>query len=76
MTEYKTLRVPEEAYELAQDAKQDDETWGEYLRRCSDNPPEVREFVEGGLEDEIEKLQELVERVPQETAEAISRRYE
>lgn len=48
MTEYKTLRVPEDAYELAKDAKQDDknETWGEYLRRCSENPPLVKEFVE------------------------------
>jgi hypothetical protein len=46
MTDYKTLRVPESAYNDAKHAKRDGETWGEYLQRCSDNPPEIREFVE------------------------------
>jgi hypothetical protein len=51
MTDYKTLRVPESDYDDAKDAKKDGETWGEYLRRCSENPPEIREFVE--LKDEL-----------------------
>lgn len=50
MTEYKTLRVPEDAYDAAQDAKRDAETWGEFLQRCSDTRPEIREFVEAGSE--------------------------
>lgn len=51
MTEYKTMRVPAEAWETAQKARGDGETWGEYLRRCADEPrvelseDEVRELV-------------------------------
>ena len=68
MVDYKTLRVPEEAYEHAKEAKKDDETWGEYLRRCSENPPEIKRFVEADasntdelvsqLEDSLEGLSE------------------
>jgi hypothetical protein len=35
-TEYKTMRVPEDAWEQAREAKASDETWGEYLLRCAD----------------------------------------
>jgi len=51
MTEWKTMRVPEEAWEQAQQARGDGETWGEYLRRCADErrvemtEDEVRELV-------------------------------
>jgi len=38
MTEWKTMRVPEAAWESAQAARGDGETWGEYLRRCADAP--------------------------------------
>jgi len=38
MVEYKTMRVPAPAWEAAAEAKGDDETWGEYLRRCADEP--------------------------------------
>jgi len=44
--EYKTMRVPKEAWEVANETKRDGETWGEFLQRCSNNPPEIREFVE------------------------------
>jgi hypothetical protein len=44
--DYKTLRVPVDAWHDANMAKEDNETWGEYIRRCSDNPPTKREFVE------------------------------
>ncbi|AFH22490.1 hypothetical protein OSG_eHP27_00190 [environmental Halophage eHP-27] len=36
MTDYKTMRVPEDAWQDAKDAKRDGETWGEYLQRCAD----------------------------------------
>lgn len=45
MTDYKTMRVPAEAWEQAREDKHDEETWGEFLQRCSNNPPEVRKFV-------------------------------
>lgn len=47
-TDYKTLRVPEAAYAQAKADKRDEETWGEFLQRCSKNPPEIRRFVEAG----------------------------
>jgi len=51
MTEWKTMRVPEDAWEVAQEARGGGETWGEYLRRCADQrrvemtDDEVRELV-------------------------------
>ncbi len=51
MTEYKTMRVPADDWEAADDAKRDGETWGEYIQRCSNNPPEVRKFVEASDAD-------------------------
>jgi len=54
MVEYKTLRVPEDAYEVARESKQETETWGEFLQRCSENPPENVELVPAeGLERTI-----------------------
>lgn len=38
MTEWKTMRVPKDAWEAANEARGDTETWGEYLRRCADEP--------------------------------------
>lgn len=58
-TDYKTLRVPEDAYEAAKDAKQETETWGEFLRRCSENPPETVEYVKVNALEEL--LQEYDE---------------
>ena len=46
MTEYKTMRVPQEAWEAAKASKKAEETWGEYIRRCTENPPEIKRFVE------------------------------
>jgi hypothetical protein len=45
MTEYKTMRVPVDAWEDAKEAKEEKETWGEYLQRCSNSEPIS---VEGG----------------------------
>jgi len=52
MVEYKTLRVPEPDYEEARESKNDSETWGEFLQRCSENPPENVELVPA---DELER---------------------
>ena len=46
MTDYKTLRVPEPDYEQAKASKKAEETWGEFIQRCSNNPPEIKRFVE------------------------------
>ena len=45
MTEYTSIRVTKAAKQAAQESKADSETWNEYLQRCTDNPPEVREYV-------------------------------
>jgi len=68
-TEYKTLRVPAEDYEQARESKHDSETWGEFLQRCSENPPETKEYVDAtrGVQleaTEYEKIaREVVERL-------------
>ena len=46
MTEYTSIRVTQEAKDAAEASKRDGETWNEYLQRCTDNPPEVREYVD------------------------------
>ena len=53
MTEYTTMRVPKADWEQAKESKRESETWGEFLQRCSENPPEIREFVESENTDEI-----------------------
>ena len=44
--EWTTIRVPQGAADEARDAKRNSETWGDYLRRCADSDPDVREFVD------------------------------
>ncbi len=44
--EYTSIRVSQSAKDAAEESKQENETWDEYIQRCSNNPPEVREFVE------------------------------
>jgi len=46
MTDYTTIRVSEDAKAQAQEAKREEETWNDYIQRCTEEPPEVREFVE------------------------------
>ena len=38
--------MPQGAADEARDAKRNSETWGDYLRRCADSDPDVREFVD------------------------------
>ena len=44
--DYTTIRVTEAAKQAAEETKRDDETWNDYIRRCTENPPEVRELVD------------------------------
>ena len=58
MTEYTSIRVTVDAKENAEASKRDGETWNEYLQRCTDNPPEVREYVElGDLQDRLDRIE-------------------
>jgi hypothetical protein len=43
--DYTTIRVTEAAKAQAEQSKREDETWNDYILRCSENPPEVKEFV-------------------------------
>ena len=43
--DYTAIRVSKASKEQAEAAKRDGETWDDYIRRCTDNPPEVKEFV-------------------------------
>ena len=77
MTEYTSIRVTKAAKEAAQESKADSETWNEYLQRCTDNPPEIREFVEAesldtGTDDldEVKELMDKVKRLESMTREA------
>jgi len=46
MTEHTTIRVTKDAKEAADEAKKENETWNEYIQRCTKNKPEIVEFVE------------------------------
>ena len=48
--DYTAIRVEESAKEAAEAAKQANETWSDYIQRCTTNPPEVKEFVEASDE--------------------------
>lgn len=54
MVEYKTMRVPTPAWEAAKEAKEDGETWGDYLRRCADEPRV--EPAEGSVDLDADEL--------------------
>ena len=51
--EYTAIRVSKQAKEQAEAAKRDGETWDDYIRRCTENPPEIREFVESANGDSV-----------------------
>ena len=69
MTEYTSIRVTKAAKEAAQESKADSETWNEYLQRCTDNPPELKEFVDaesldtGAAELEATTINQIAEEV-------------
>jgi len=68
-TEYKTLRVPEPDYEEARESKNDSETWGEFLQRCSENPPETKEYVDATRGVQLEATE--YEKIAREVAEQL-----
>lgn len=43
--DYTTIRVTKAAKADADASKRDDETWNDYLQRCTDTPPECIEVV-------------------------------
>jgi len=69
MVEYKTLRVPEPDYEEARESKDDEETWGEFLQRCSENPPETKEYVDATRGVQLEATE--YEKIAREVAEQL-----
>lgn len=92
MTEYTTFRVPEDAYEKAIESKKEDETWGDFINRCSNNPPEIVEYVDAddvdidatGDSDSVnidatevaEELHDLIDYPDSQTIEKIAQRVE
>jgi len=65
MTEHTAIRVRKDAKERAAQSKREDETWNDYLQRCTDNPPEDRRYVDA---DAV--ADELAERLAGEGADA------
>jgi len=65
--EWTTIRVPQGAADEARDAKRNSETWGDYLRRCADSDPEMREFV---------YVQEVLEDRPNQSAADVLNRLD
>jgi len=57
MTDWTTLRVRQDAKEAAEQSKQPDETWSEYILRCGDadvprrwTEDEIRDLVHGEVQ--------------------------
>ena len=74
MTEYTSIRVTQEAKDAAEASKRDGETWNEYLQRCTDNPPEVREYVDAdavGSSGTVELDASERRKIAQEVAEVL-----
>jgi peptide subunit release factor 1 (eRF1) len=55
--DYQTFRVPVEDYENAIESKRDDETWGEFVQRCTENPPRPQPVVP--VEDIADELADV-----------------
>ena len=73
MTEYTSIRVTVDAKEAAETSKRDGETWNDYLQRCTDNPPEVREYVDAEAIDTGDVTLDATERqrIAEEVADAL-----
>jgi len=65
--DYTTIRVTEAAKATAEESKRDDETWNDYIQRCTENPPEIREYVEADATSDGSDMD------ADEIAEAVSR---
>ena len=64
--DYDTVRVEKAAKSVADDAKADDETWSDYIRRCADAEPSVQRLVDA---DAV--ADELVDQLGSELSAAI-----
>jgi len=75
MAEYTSIRVTVDAKDAAEQSKRDGETWNDYLQRCTDNPPEVREFVDADAIGTGDVTLEASERraIAEEVAEVLGR---
>jgi len=62
MTVDTTIGVSKEAKKAANEAKHDNETWNEYLQRCTDEPPEIVEFTpaEDGADMDVDALRDTI----------------
>jgi predicted CopG family antitoxin len=56
MVDWRTIKVPEMDYVEAREAKRDNESWGDYVRRCANestvtmNEEDIREIVREEIE--------------------------
>ena len=78
--DYTAIRISKEAKEAAENAKRDGETWDEYVRRCTENPPEVKEYVESGsvsdssgvdIDRVIGRIDDLESQLPKKVVEEL-----
>lgn len=67
--DYGTIKIRKEAWQhLNEERKEMGLTWEEYIKNESADQTDLEE-----LEQEVAKLQELIERVPEETATKLER---
>lgn len=76
--DWKTLRVPVEAWETAKVQKEENgRTWGDQIVRGEDDshdvPPGIAELMKSRGED-LERIKELVEKAPERTADEVEGR--
>jgi Ca2+-binding EF-hand superfamily protein len=51
------MRVPASDWEAAQEARNDGETWGDYLRRCADEPQ--ADLTDEEVEELVNKMDDV-----------------
>jgi len=77
MTEYKTMRVPEDAWEQAQAyRKEHGLTWGEYIRLPCDNSVETAEPMRVVPIEEVAGREVPQDQLNQDVMEQLDRNYE
>lgn len=66
----KAIRVSEEVKDRAEESKQDDETWDEYVLRCHDEGPKIQRLVDA---DEVvdDLADQLADTVAEEVADRV-----
>lgn len=78
--DYTAIRVEPDAKEAAEQAKKDGETWSDYIRRCTENPPKVKEYVEAlngstvtddAKREILGRLDDLEARLPRKVGEEL-----